>query len=611
GEVDAFEFMFHRPNGKYEGSKELKKYSKSIYKLAKRIEKELGCPQDIEWAIERNKLYLLQSRPITTLFGHNIATGEWNDSYKGNFLWSNSNAAEALPDVMTPSTWSLWQKFHLDTIQIKIPNFPIVGNIGGRCYFNFSLLYSIYNRIMRNPKEALHRVEELLGYVPKGVEIPMIPITKSDLFMMFLSNLPWEIKYIRLKRKIPQFIDTTPRWCHKMHQRIQVTKKKIDLISLWHKEIKPYLYNSFWMIRASAKVFMDPAEKLSRELDELDEISKSDAKILLSSFSSKSDHLASLGPLIGLYEISRGKISREDYLVQYGHRGPYECEISNPYPLEEQKWIDLQLIEFSKSLINVEALLEKQVSEFEATLKQFQELYPKRGKSVKHKIDKISLAAHKREAVRSESIRVVMVVRKLFLKAGELTHLGDDIFFLSIDELLNVLAGEEMVIKFIPVRKDIYIRHKALPQYPVIIKGGFNPFQWAADPNRRNDFYDSQTSIVPSSSDTITGFAGAAGSIEGVVRRLDNPEEGEQLKPGEILVTTLTNIGWTPLFPRAAAIITDTGAPLSHAAIIARELGIPAVVGCGDATMRLQTGDRVVVDGGRGIVKILESTKSR
>jgi len=79
------------------------------------------------------------------------------------------------------------------------------------------------------------------------------------------------------------------------------------------------------------------------------------------------------------------------------------------------------------------------------------------------------------------------------------------------------------------------------------------------------------------------------------------------LQPGEILVTVTTNVGWTPIFPRAIAIITDVGAPLSHAAIVARELGIPAVVGCGNATMRLKTGDRVRVDGGRGAVEILET----
>ena len=64
-------------------------------------------------------------------------------------------------------------------------------------------------------------------------------------------------------------------------------------------------------------------------------------------------------------------------------------------------------------------------------------------------------------------------------------------------------------------------------------------------------------------------------------------------------------MGRTPIFPRAAAIVTDVGAPLSHAAIVARELGIPAVVGCNDATMRLKTGDRVRVNGSQGTVEIL------
>ncbi len=90
------------------------------------------------------------------------------------------------------------------------------------------------------------------------------------------------------------------------------------------------------------------------------------------------------------------------------------------------------------------------------------------------------------------------------------------------------------------------------------------------------------------------------------MRRLESAEEGDQLQPGEILVATTTNVGWTPLFPRAAAVVTDVGAPLSHAAIVARELGLPAVVGCGNATTRLHTGDRVLVDGAHGTVKISE-----
>jgi pyruvate,water dikinase len=97
--------------------------------------------------------------------------------------------------------------------------------------------------------------------------------------------------------------------------------------------------------------------------------------------------------------------------------------------------------------------------------------------------------------------------------------------------------------------------------------------------------------------------------VEGVVRFLASADEGNMLQPGEVLLASTTNVGWTPVFPRAAAVITDIGAPLSHAAIVARELGIPAVVGCGNATMRLKTGDRVWVDGGRGLVEILDRTE--
>jgi pyruvate,water dikinase len=140
----------------------------------------------------------------------------------------------------------------------------------------------------------------------------------------------------------------------------------------------------------------------------------------------------------------------------------------------------------------------------------------------------------------------------------------------------------------------------------MIIRGRFDAFEWAADPNRRNDISDATASVPLSTSTTITGFAGAAGRVEGLVRVLEAPEQGDQLEPGEVLVAVTTNVGWTPIFPRAAAVVTDVGAPLSHAAIVARELGIPAVVGCGSATTRLRTGDRVRVDGGRGTVEIVQ-----
>jgi phosphohistidine swiveling domain-containing protein len=109
--------------------------------------------------------------------------------------------------------------------------------------------------------------------------------------------------------------------------------------------------------------------------------------------------------------------------------------------------------------------------------------------------------------------------------------------------------------------------------------------------------------FVSPASNLVVGSPGSAGVVEGIVQKIERPENGALLQQGEILVTVQTDIAWTLLFPRAAAVITDIGAPLSHAAIVPRELGIPAVVGCGNATILLHTGDLVRVDGGRGIVK--------
>ena len=80
------------------------------------------------------------------------------------------------------------------------------------------------------------------------------------------------------------------------------------------------------------------------------------------------------------------------------------------------------------------------------------------------------------------------------------------------------------------------------------------------------------------------------------------------IMPGEILVTRATNVGWTVAFHKVSAIVTDIGAPLSHAAIVAREFGIPAVVGCRNATTVLKTGDVVTVDGAKGTVSVVNHT---
>ena len=101
----------------------------------------------------------------------------------------------------------------------------------------------------------------------------------------------------------------------------------------------------------------------------------------------------------------------------------------------------------------------------------------------------------------------------------------------------------------------------------------------------------------------VLGAAASPGRATGTVRVIRDPADGAALQPGDVLVAPLTAPAWTPLFAIAAAVVTDVGSPLAHASIIAREYGIPAVVGCGDATLRLKDGQHVTVDGSAGVVE--------
>ena len=117
------------------------------------------------------------------------------------------------------------------------------------------------------------------------------------------------------------------------------------------------------------------------------------------------------------------------------------------------------------------------------------------------------------------------------------------------------------------------------------------------------DAFPRMLGAVPSDTALVSGAPASPGRASGPVRVIRGPQEFDQLQPGEILVAPTTAPAWTPLFTRAVAVVTDVGSAAAHASIIAREYGIPAVVGCGDATARLKTGMRVTVDGSTGNVE--------
>jgi rifampicin phosphotransferase len=528
---------------------------------------------------------------------------QWNDSLAGDYLWTSGNVGEALPDVMTPATWSFVELLMSRmTFPPSLPGYRGYGRIGGRVYVNVSMSISLEALAGISPRRFAALLGPVLGKLPAIEEIPRARLPRLEAIRLAVPAAVVMLRRLRASQKrLPEFLAGAPGRCERLRAEIGQTTDATVLASLWPQQVRPLLEEACDMLAAAVTrgtTLLSVPGKLARLVGE------ADSALLLSGQRAGGTPLASLGPALGLARLARGEIDRDSFTRQYGHRGSHETELSIPRPAEDPAWIDGLLAALPGTAHDADALLESQEAARAAVWERLARQDPRKAAAARRLVARWAPAARDREATRSELIRSAWVARTWVRRAGELTGHGDDLFFLELQETFDLLRGDRAPLAKVPARRAAYETYRALPPYPALIRGRFDPIRWAADPDRHSDYYDERAQTTKPDG-TITGFPGAAGVVEGIARVLLTPGDAAQLGDGEILVTTVTNIGWTPIFPRAAAVVTDVGAPLSHAAIVARELGIPAVVGCGDATMRLHTGDRVRVDGSRGTVEVL------
>ncbi len=535
-----------------------------------------------------------------------LSADPWNDSRNGDFLWTNTNVGEAIPDVMTPATWSMVQVFLHDAMATaSIPPFIGYGRIGGRIYLNVSVMKTLSAAFGVSERRFRYLSEDVFGHLPDDLEIPAV---KASRLAVLRGAVPMAIHVLgearRDKRILASYLADHPRRCEQRRAEIAAVSSADELAQLWSGVLDPEFNRVSWMLsaatRSSGASFVTTRKRLRRLAGD------AAANALTAGLGPKAGELASLGLLDGLDQLARGEIEPADFNRRYGHRGPHEFEISTPRPAEDPEWIDRQLA--AGATVGYRQLLDGQQAARDAAWADLESRHPRQARLLHWQVARWARISRDREHARTEVIRYLWVLRAYALRAGDLTGLGDEIFFLEAHEIVRVLQGETISSATIAARGAAYRAYCALPSYPALIRGQFDPFRWAADLNRRTDLWIAGR---PGDRPTpVRGFPGSSGIVEGLVRVLSSAVDDEALQPGEVLVTAITNVGWTPLFPRAAAVITDVGAPLSHAAIVARELGIPAVVGCGNATMRLATGDRVRVDGTAGTVEILSRAEA-
>jgi pyruvate,water dikinase len=170
---------------------------------------------------------------------------------------------------------------------------------------------------------------------------------------------------------------------------------------------------------------------------------------------------------------------------------------------------------------------------------------------------------------------------------------AEDIFFVPLERLKRFAGGEKVDLKpMVAANRTAYNREYARKQMPrVLLSTGELFYEGVSD--------------VTSEGDDLVGAVVSPGVAEGRARVIFDPR-GARLEPGEILVCPATDPGWTPLFLTAGGLVMEIGGLMTHGSIVAREYGLPAVVGVHQATTRLKTGQRVRVDGNRGRVTVLE-----
>lgn len=578
--------------------------------LGEAVAAHFGRTMDVEWAVADGRIHLLQARPITTrpITTRTVAaptpSDPWNDTRDGDFLWTNTNVGEAIPDVMTPATWSMVQVFLTDAMATATIG-PYVGwgRIGGRVYLNVSVMRTLAGAVGVTERHYRSLTAEVFGRIPDDLEIPRVPASRVATLRGVAPMGVHALGEARQgSRRLRTYLDEHPSLCRRRMADVAALDSGGELAGLWAAVLDPEFRRVSRLLsattRSSGASFVPTRQRLQRLVGD------GAANALTAAVGSAPHQLASLGLLEGLDELARGEIDRDTFNVTYGHRGPHEFEISLPRPGEDPDWIDVQLAGRARAATSFGEQLAGQQARRRAAWAELSERHPVQARALGRQLQTWARISRDRERARSELVRYLWVLRAYALRAGELTGLGQRIFCCSAAEMVRALNGETLSPTLLTERQRAYEGYCRLPSYPGLIRGRFDPYAWAADPDRRSDVYvEGQVRPV---SDTVRGFPGSAGVVVGRVRRLTDAAQGAQLRPREVLVTTVTNVGWTPLFPRAAALVTDVGAPLSHAAIVAREIGIPAVLGCGNATMRLRTGDLVRVDGTAGTVELLD-----
>ena len=624
----------------------------AVAKLARNAAQVFGRPQDIEWAIKGDELFLLQSRPITTLLDLADPEGALN-------LWDNSNITESYNGITTPLTFSFARYVYEGVYRqfcviMRVPKAKIAANertfsrmlglIQGRIYYN---LLNWYRVLALLPGFTLNRrfMEQMMGVresLPNEVVSDLLQASSWDRFVDGLRGMYTIFgligNYFILDRQIERFYlhlnealaPPNPQFADMRLDELVTHYYKLEqqLLSRWDAP----LVNDFF-----AMIFHGAFRKLTAKW-----CGDTNGMLANDAIRGQGD-IISLEPAARVREMAKvaavhpelAAALREAPVAQ-AMRAVRQCpEFSALYDAYLEKFGDRCLEELkleSETLHDDPLVLLRNIGEVargtsaaatpnadvsiadEAEGKMRAELSgsPVRRWTLFWLMRQARKRVRNRENLRFERTRLFGMIRRLFLEAGRrlqsIGRLDDarDIFYVELGEILAFSDGASTTAD---LRSLAALRKKEFEEYregPVPA----NRFE------TRGPVYHAQTyrsseprGTLEAGGEERIGLGCCPGIVRGIARVVRDPKQA-RLTAGCILVADHTDPGWIMLFPSASGLLVERGSLLSHSAIVARELGIPAVISIPGLLDWLQDGDEVELDGAAGIVRRLAAREN-
>ncbi|MED3689832.1 phosphoenolpyruvate synthase [Peribacillus butanolivorans] len=594
-----------------------------LARTGRQIEAYFGCPQDIEWCLVDDILYIVQSRPITTLY----PIPEAND--QENHVYVSVGHQQMMTDPMKP----LGLSFFLLTT-----NAPM-RKAGGRLFVDVThMLASPDSRKMLLDAMGQHdplMKDALITIIERGDFIKSVPNDKQEQSSgksnKSVSSADSKAQIENDPTIVSDLIKSSQTSIEELKQNIQ-TKSGSDLFDFILEDIQ--VLKKILFDPQSSAVFMaaiDASSWINENMNEwlgeknaADTLSQSvpnnitsemglallDVADVIRPYPEVIDYLQHVKDdnfLDELVKFDGGQETQDaiyDYLSKYGMRCTGEIDITKTRWSEKPTTIVPVILSNIKNF-EPNASNRKFEQGRQEALKKQQELLDRlkqlpdgeqKAKETKRMIDLIRNFIGYREYPKYGMVNRYFVYKQALLKEAEqlvqagVIHEKEDIYYLTFEELHEVVRTNKLDYQIISKRKDEYKLYEKLTPPRVITSDG----EIIVGEYKRENL----------TAEAIVGLPVSSGVIEGRARVILKMEDAD-LEDGDILVTTFTDPSWTPLFVSIKGLVTEVGGLMTHGAVIAREYGLPAVVGVENATKLIKDGQRIRVNGTEGYIEIL------